>query len=99
MAFKHTLGVTLGLLVWFFFGTPFFEGSAQTKAKAQKGKAQASPVTEKPDFIEMKLPMGQVFETWEQDFRPKKTYHVAQRAKNASDENNGSENAPFKTIS
>ena len=99
MAFKHTLGVTLGLLVWFFFGTPFFEGSAQTKAKAQKGKAQASPVTEKPAFIEMKLPMGQLFETWEEDFRPKKTYHVAQRAKNASDENNGSENAPFKTIS
>ncbi|MGV8134136.1 MAG: right-handed parallel beta-helix repeat-containing protein [Mangrovibacterium sp.] len=47
----------------------------------------------------MKLPLGQTFETWEEDFHPQKTYHVAQNAPNASDTNNGSETAPFKTIS
>lgn len=53
----------------------------------------------KTGFIKMKLPLGQNFETWEEDFHPKKIYHVAQYDKNASDENDGSINAPFKTIS
>lgn len=49
-------------------------------------------------FIEMKLPNGQTFTTWEQEFSPKKVYHVAQGNPRASDDNDGSEAAPFRTI-
>jgi hypothetical protein len=71
--------------------------SGQLKQGSQKMTTGSVPVKE--GFIVMKLPLGQNFETWEVDFHPKKVYHVAQHAKNASDENDGSENAPFKTIS
>lgn len=53
----------------------------------------------KAEFIKMRLPLGQTFETWETDFSPSKVYHVAQNHPKASDSNNGSESAPFKTIS
>ncbi len=60
-----------------------------------------TPVTRQcnDEFIEMKLPQGQAFKTWEVDFQPKKIYHVAQNAGTASDSNDGSEKAPFRTIS
>jgi hypothetical protein len=73
--------------------------SAPDGQDLQKGKTRASSSPAKTDFIELKLPLGQVFETWEIEFHPKKIYHVAQNAPNASDENEGSQNAPFKSIS
>ena len=63
------------------------------------GTAPVNTQTSKSVFIEMKLPLGQLFETWEVDFRPSKIYHVSQNYPNASDANNGSRSAPFKTIS
>jgi len=50
------------------------------------------------DFIEMKLPDGSTFQTWEVAWTPTRTYHVAQRHPAASDDNEGSEAAPFRTI-
>jgi hypothetical protein len=49
-------------------------------------------------FIEMKLPNGQTFKTWEQELRPSKVYRVAQQHPKASDDNDGSEASPFRTI-
>ena len=71
----------------------------QANKNSQKVKVAAESAVTSSRFIKMKLPLGQVFETWEKDFQPKKIYHVAQNAKNASDANDGSEKAPFKTIS
>ena len=44
------------------------------------------------------LPRGNTYEEWETKETPTRIYHVAQNAPNASDENDGSENAPFLTI-
>ena len=44
------------------------------------------------------LPRGNTYAAWETDEAPSKIYHVAQNAPNASDENDGSEAAPFLTI-
>ena len=46
----------------------------------------------------MILPDGTIFETWEQDCRYRKEYHVACDHPAASDENDGSIGAPFRTI-
>lgn len=73
--------------------------SGQSGKSLRNGMGQSGQEAVKSSFIEMKLPLGQSFKTWEVDYHPKRTYHVAQKAKNASDENDGSENAPFKTIS
>ncbi len=72
---------------------------APAQQELPKGEAQRRSGAATDGFIEMKLPLGQIFKTWETDFHPKKIYHVAQKAPNASDENDGSASAPFKTIS
>ncbi len=45
------------------------------------------------------LPDGREFKTWEIPFEFSKTYYVDQKKENASDENPGTEQKPFKTIS
>jgi len=45
-----------------------------------------------------RLPSGKYFETWEAEQVYDRVLHVAANASNASDENDGSESAPFKTI-
>jgi hypothetical protein len=45
------------------------------------------------------LPDGRVFRSWEVPHVWTRTYHVAQRAANASDDNPGTQAAPWKTIS
>ena len=97
------------LIVFYLFKTAAFftlllvisygKVSAQSKKGLITGSEQISKNEEKSDFIVMKLPLGQDFKTWEVPFIPKKIYHVAQNARNASDENDGSKGAPFKTIS
>ena len=97
------------LIVFYLFKTAAFftlllvisygKVSAQSKKGLITGLEQISKNEEKSDFIVMKLPLGQDFKTWEVPFIPKKIYHVAQNARNASDENDGSKGAPFKTIS
>lgn len=44
------------------------------------------------------LPRGNTYAAWETDEAPTRIYHVAQKAPNASDGNDGSEDAPFLTI-
>lgn len=44
------------------------------------------------------LPDGSEFQFWESDAPPLRTYHVAQQHPRASDDNDGSEQAPWKTI-
>ena len=46
-----------------------------------------------------RLPNGQYFETWETEQIYDRVLHVAVDNPNASDDNDGSEAAPFKTIS
>ncbi len=46
----------------------------------------------------VKLPDGSDFVFWESDAAPARTYHVAQQVANASDDNDGSPNAPWRTI-
>lgn len=46
----------------------------------------------------VKLPDGKSFETWEQPLNFTQTYHVAQQAQSASDDNPGTEQRPWKTI-
>ena len=87
------------MLAWLMSAMFFMAASGQAEQDPPKGTTPVNSRTAKTAFIQMKLPLGQVFETWETDFRPKKTYHVAQNAPNASDENDGGEHAPFKTIS
>ncbi len=75
------------------------DAAAQVRSESDAGSAPDSSAAATTDFIEVKLPMGQVFKSWETEFRPRKTYHVAQNAPNASDDNEGSTHAPFRTIS
>lgn len=49
-------------------------------------------------FETEKLPWGNTFVTWERPSNPKKTLYVSQNHQNASDENDGSKDKPFKTI-
>ena len=50
-------------------------------------------------FDPVKLPDGRDFQTWEIERPPGVTFHVAQNNPVASDENDGSEDRPWKTIS
>ncbi len=45
------------------------------------------------------LPKGNRFESWEKPFVPSKTYHVAQKDPAASDDNDGTAEKPFRTVS
>ena len=45
------------------------------------------------------LPKGNRFETWEKPFVLSKTYHVAKKAPTASDDNDGTAEKPFRTVS
>ena len=54
---------------------------------------------EPPDFMPVKLPDGTDFQTWEQPFTFNRTYHVAQQHPGASDDNLGTAEAPWHTIS
>ncbi len=49
-------------------------------------------------FETAKLPDGSVFDTWEKPLAFKRTFHVAQNTRHASDANKGSERRPWKTI-
>ncbi len=50
-------------------------------------------------FTPVKLPDGTDFQTWEQPFTFRRTYHVAQQHPAASDNNRGTAEAPWRTIS
>lgn len=73
--------------------------AAPAKPEPPTGSTQVGAAAAATGFLEVKLPLGQVFKTWEAEFRPRKIYHVAQKAPNASDDNDGSARAPFRTIS
>ena len=45
------------------------------------------------------LPNGEIFKSWEVDFVPTGTYHVAAQCPDASDDNDGSAEHPFLTVS
>jgi len=50
-------------------------------------------------FEPVKLPDGTLFETWEQPCVYSQTYHVAQKHRKASDDNPGTQDLPWKTLS
>jgi len=87
------------ILAFIVLGTVLLEGRARVFAEPPTAAASTDAGATNSGFIAMRLPLGQVFGTWETEFHPKRIYHVSQNAKNASDDNDGSKGAPFKTIS